>query len=221
MKPSDRLILSLDTQSTEQEYSLLERFEGEVGCFKVGLSGFMRSYTEVFHDFNGPFFLDLKLCDIPNTLRNTAREIRKFNLPNIKYLTVMAAAGADGISAVAEELPNVNILVVTFLTSNVSVFPATAAVLTKWAGEAGASGCVCSAHEVNHIREAVGEDFLIVTPGMRLPTDQTDDQKRRATPEFAISQGADFVVVGRPIINSSDPTQAILNFVESIEKGIK
>jgi orotidine-5'-phosphate decarboxylase len=193
------------------------------------MQGFVRSWIGVLEEYNGPFFLDLKLCDIPNTLRNVARELNDLKLPNLKYVTVLGQSGQDGVAAVVEELPSVDVLVVTVLTSQGGFdlinhgIAIEAESYARRAKQVGAAGCVCSAFEAKKIREKLGDDFIIVTPGIRLDKDDVkdDDQRRRATPAGAILCGADMVVVGRPIVNATDPVEATYKFVASIKKGLE
>jgi orotidine-5'-phosphate decarboxylase len=93
--------------------------------------------------------------------------------------------------------------------------------LAGFAAEAGLDGVVCSAGEVEKIREKTGNDFYIVTPGIRLPEDDAGDQKRVSTPRDAVSKGADFIVVGRPITRNKDISRAVDRYLEEIRGALK
>lgn len=160
-------------------------------------------------------FLDLKLHDIPATVAGAARAVAPL-APS--YLTVHAAGGAAMISAAAEALPDTRITAVTVLTSldaadldaiGLAGPPREAAVrLARVAVEGGARAIVCSPQEVAAIRAAVPGDVTLITPGVRPAGASLDDQRRVATPERAIADGADLLVIGRPITAAADPRVA-------------
>jgi orotidine-5'-phosphate decarboxylase len=160
-------------------------------------------------------FLDLKLHDIPATVRGAARAVAPLT-PT--YLTVHAAGGSEMIAAAVEALPDCRITAVTVLTSlddssldriGLRGPSLRAAVrLATLAVDAGARAIVCSPREVAAIRAAVPSDIVLITPGVRPAGSSSDDQKRVATPAQAISDGADLLVVGRPITGADDPRQA-------------
>jgi orotidine-5'-phosphate decarboxylase len=174
--------------------------EGAAAVEKVRASG----------DFD--IFLDLKLHDIPATVGGAARSIARL-APT--YLTVHAAGGAAMIAAAAEALPDTRVAAVTVLTS-LSVAdldrigiagPADQAAtrLAVLAVEAGARAIVCSPREVALVRAAVGPAITLITPGVRPAGTGADDQARTATPAQAIADGADLLVIGRPITGAADP----------------
>ena len=189
-----------------------------VSTLKVGLETYLRDGAAAIDAVRATgcqLFLDLKLHDIPNTVGGAARSIAHF-APT--YLTVHALGGADMIAAASKELPDTRVTAVTILTSmdeealrsiGINDTALDAAVrLAKLAVGAGARAIVCSPQEVAAIRAAVPADIHLITPGVRPAGADAGDQKRIATPEQAIADGADVVVIGRPITGAADPGQA-------------
>ena len=190
-----------------------------VEVLKVGLEVFLRdghsSVTSVREVSDCDIFLDLKLHDIPATVSGAARSVAALDP---KYLTVHASGGAHMIAAAAEALPNTLITAVTILTS------LDQEELTKmgWAGnaqeivvnlakqsvDAGARAIVCSPQEVAAVRNAVGADIVLITPGVRPAGSDAGDQKRIATPAQALADGANILVIGRPITAAGNIAQA-------------
>jgi orotidine-5'-phosphate decarboxylase len=168
-------------------------------------------------------FLDLKLHDIPATVAGAARAVARLSPA---YLTVHAGGGPAMIAAAAAELPATKITAVTILTSLSEadldelgiIGPSLQAVvrLATVAVEAGAQALVCSPQEVAAVRSAVGPDIVLITPGVRPAGAATDDQSRVATPEQALADGADLLVVGRPITGAADPGDAAAAIAASI-----
>lgn len=168
-------------------------------------------------------FLDLKLHDIPNTVAGAARSVAPLR-PAI--LTVHALGGPEMIAAAAEALPDTRVAAVTVLTSmdegalaavGVEGTPREAVVrLARMAVAAGARALVCSPLEVADVRAAVGPDTLLITPGVRPADAAVGDQKRVATPEAALADGADLLVIGRPITGATDPAAAAARIAQSL-----
>jgi orotidine-5'-phosphate decarboxylase len=160
-------------------------------------------------------FLDLKLHDIPNTVAGAARAVAEL-APD--YLTVHASGGSAMIRAVVDELPSTRVAGVTVLTSMSDADleavgidgPADRAVrrLASLAVSSGPRALVCSPHEVAAVRRAVGPDVTLITPGVRPVGADAADQSRVATPQRALADGADLLVVGRPITGARDPAAA-------------
>jgi orotidine-5'-phosphate decarboxylase len=190
-----------------------------VSTLKVGLELYLRFGPEAVASVRGPrgvdVFLDLKLHDIPVTVGGAARAVAKVR-PDL--LTVHAAAGAAAIKEAVQALPATTIVAVTVLTSLSGrdlaeigmVGPVGDAVrrLAALAVEAGARGLVCSPQEVAAVRAEVGPDVTLITPGVRLSGEASHDQARVATPQEALRDGADLLVIGRPITGASDPGAA-------------
>jgi len=204
-----------------------EKTSPHVEVLKVGLEVFLRdghaSVTGVRDVCDCDIFLDLKLHDIPATVAGAARSVAAL-AP--KYLTVHASGGKEMVSAAASALPGTLITAVTILTS------LDQEQLTKmgWAGnaqdivvnlakqsvEAGARAIVCSPQEVAAVRQAVGQDIVLITPGVRPAGSDAGDQKRIATPQQALADGANILVIGRPITAAENIGQAAADIAASI-----
>ncbi len=196
-----------------------------VSTVKVGLEVFCRDGAQAVHTARAAafdtagvdveVFLDLKLHDIPATVRGACHAVRPLAPA---YLTVHAAGGPDMIAAAAQALPTTRITAVTVLTSLAAetleqiglAGPPRAAVvrLAVLAVDAGARAIVCSPQEVAAVRAAVPADVTLITPGVRPAGSGADDQRRVATPAQAIADGADLLVIGRPITGAPDPRAA-------------
>lgn len=227
IKAIDRLIVALDLDSEDRAVAMAEKLKSDVKFFKVGLELFSScgpKIVERIRDMGCEVFLDLKFHDIPTTVAKAAAAVTKLE-PLI--FNVHALGGFDMMKRTAEatasESKKLNIvrprvLAVTILTS----FDEKALKeiglnenskdevlrLAHLAQKAGLDGVVASPEETKFIRKELGEDFLIVTPGVRPAWAASNDQKRIATPGAAIKDGADYIVVGRPITESKDPTGA-------------
>jgi orotidine-5'-phosphate decarboxylase len=201
-----------------------------VSTLKIGLELYLRYGPEVVASVRGAsgvqVFLDLKLHDIPATVAGAARAVARLR-PAL--LTVHAAAGPAAIRAAAQAAPGARIVAVTVLTSlgeadldRIGLAgPATSAArrLAALAVEAGARGLVCSPQEVAEVRSEVGEDIMLITPGVRPAGTATDDQARVATPEEALLAGADLLVIGRPITGAADPGAAAAAIGASLRRA--
>jgi len=204
------IILALDTDEIATATAWIEATSNSVDIYKVGLEFFLKHGTDGLRELravrNFELFLDLKLHDIPNTVAGAVRSIRELQP---RFLTVHASGGASMIRAAAEAAPDISITAVTVLTSldaaelstmGIELAPLDFAVaLARNAVSSGARAIVCSPMEVAEIRQAVGSEVEIITPGVR-PTDSAlGDQSRVMTPREAIAAGANFLVIGRPI----------------------
>ena len=207
------LIPALDSDERTRILDWARLLAPESALLKVGLQAFVAHGPELVRDVvaHGPVFLDLKLHDIPNTVAGAARAVGDLG---VSMLTVHASGGAEMIAAAAEAVPNIQILGVTVLTSlgaeslgELGHPSADQQVprLAALAVAAGAAGVVCSAAEIEAVRSAIGDDPLIVVPGIRPAGAATDDQARTATPAQAMQRGATHVVVGRPITQAAEP----------------
>jgi orotidine-5'-phosphate decarboxylase len=202
-----------------------------VSTVKVGLELYLRhgpdAVAAVREAGEVSVFLDLKLHDIPNTVAGAARAVSGLR-PSI--LTVHASGGPAMIQAAVEGAPGARIAAVTVLTSMTEADlariglagPADAAVrrLAAMAVAAGATALVCSPHEVAAVRAEVGPDVLLITPGVRPAGGDTQDQARVATPERALADGADLLVIGRPITGAADPGAAAAAIAASLRKAV-
>jgi orotidine-5'-phosphate decarboxylase len=226
-----RLILALDVPSIAAGEELLGALEGQVGLVKVGLELFTAcgpAAVEAVKRRGFDVFLDLKLHDIPATVAGAVRSARSLG---VSMLTVHTGGGPEMLRRAAEEAGDaIRILGVTVLTSlgpedlpAVCVAGSPAEVVEKRAALAASAGCggiVCSPNEVERVRAAVGRGVAIVTPGIRPAGADVGDQKRAATPASAIGDGADYLVVGRPIHGAADRKAAAQAIVEEIRRAL-
>ncbi len=222
----DSLIVALDTD-VHTALSLARSLAGTVSWVKVGMTLYYAEGPLIvarMRDLGLRVFVDLKLHDIPHQVEGAAREISR---SGASMLTVHASGGADMMRAALEgacsgsdecgaDMPDV--IAVTVLTSLDDVALATVGVgggaapqvlrLAELAKAAGLQGVVCSAHEARAMREMLGPEALVVTPGVRPAGTEADDQARVATPHEAMAAGASHIVIGRPITAASDPAAA-------------
>jgi orotidine-5'-phosphate decarboxylase len=240
MSAREKLIVALDVPSAEAGARLATRLHGHAGMFKVGLENFAAEgpiLPRFLVATGEKVFLDLKLHDIPNTVRAAARVaaqlgVSMFNVHASGGGKMMEAAlqGAEEGAGLRHDGVRPRVLAVTVLTSlteealrelGISGSAEEAVVrLARLAREAGLDGVVASPREIAALRHALGPDFLIVTPGIR-PTDASaDDQARIATPGAAVSAGADYIVVGRPITGAADPAAVADAIVAEMERDL-
>lgn len=221
---ADRLIVALDAPDYDRAAALVDQLSPHVGWFKVGSVLFTREGPRVCRlvkEAGTKLFLDLKYHDIPNTVRGAVASALDMDAD---MLTVHASGGESMLRAAVEardasRRSDALIVAVTVLTS----FSADAyrslfdtgrtlseavVALAGTAREAGVDGIVASAHELPAIRRHLGDELKVVTPGIRLPGSKGDDQTRIVTPKAAVERGADYLVVGRPIIAAPDPIVA-------------
>ncbi len=228
-----KIFVALDVNSGQEALQIVEELRGLGAGFKVGKQLFTMegpSLVKKIVDMGEDVFLDLKYHDIPNTVAMAGIAAAKLG---VKVFNVHAAGGRKMMEKVREELDKLEnppmVLAVTVLTSmgeedlgeiGVDVTPADQvkrlAVLAK---ESGMDGVVASPLEIELIREAAGEDFKILTPGIRPASSSKDDQKRIATPADAIRRGSDYLVIGRPVTKAEDRRKAFLDIVEEIKNG--
>ena len=213
------IAVALDAPDAETAARWAQAVTPHVAVVKVGLELFCRTGPSIVQSVRGAsgtgLFLDLKLHDIPNTVAGAARSVARLK-PT--YLTVHAVGGAAMVRAAVEAAPDVTIAAVTVLTSaddatlaDVGLAgPSLDAVrrLSVLSVGAGARALVCSPQEVAAVRAEVGPDITLITPGVRPAGASADDQARVATPEQALADGADLLVIGRPITGAADPGAA-------------
>ncbi len=211
----DRLMVALDVPDREQALGMCQRIGNCVGWFKVGLRLFVAEGPDLVHTLmrNHRVFLDLKFHDIPNTV---AEAVTSAGNLGVQMINIHAAGGMDmmrGSVQSASVFPRMKLIAVTVLTSS-AMAPEEVRQETvrraAMARDAGLDGVVCGVHEVANIKQACGADFLTVTPGIRWGGQAQNDQKQVADPHMAMNQGADYIVVGRPIIQAPDPRTAAL-----------
>ena len=209
---SKRLIIALDTDDLNLVKKLSAFFDPKLCLMKVGLQLYIAHGKEVLDYLSEQgfeIFLDLKLHDIPNTVAKAIKEIQKFN---IKMTTIHSQGGVEMINAALDQSNDIKILAVSLLTSldkqDVSRlydndFEKQFDMLLKVITDTKTHGIVCSSHELVKISD---NNLIKVVPGIR-NVDVSDDQKRIMSSKAAYENGADFIVVGRPIINSENPSE--------------
>jgi orotidine-5'-phosphate decarboxylase len=226
-----RLILALDAPDLASAADLLDRLEGQVGVVKVGLELFTAAgpaAVEVVKKRGYNVFLDLKLHDIPNTV---AGAVRSANSLGVSMLTVHIGGARAMLEAARDAAnPDLMLLGVTLLTSigaedmpdaAIAGTPASAVeTRAKLASACGLGGIVCSPKEIRNVRSIIKPSMAVVTPGIRPGGADMGDQKRAATPEAAIEDGASYLVVGRPITAAADPAKAAADIAASIAKAL-
>jgi len=234
----ERLILALDVDDLERVKALVSLLDSKVGMFKVGKQLFTHAgpqAVKLIQGMGGEVFLDLKFHDIPNTVAKAAIEATRLG---VKMFNVHASGSLEMMHLTVREVSRVCrqeglrrpiMLAVTVLTSlnksdlqRVGVDGEVAdqvirlALLTR---QAGMDGVVASPQEVASIRAACGRRFIIVSPGVRPQRAKRNDQRRVMTPEEAIRAGADYIVVGRPIMEAKDPMIAAQEIITEMERG--
>lgn len=240
MDARQKLIVALDVDTAKRALEIVEDLRDSVGMFKVGMQLFTAAGPDLIKQIiakGGRVFLDLKYHDIPNTVAQASVEATRLG---VSIFNVHAAGGNEmmerGAAAVAataerEGLAPPKVIAVTLLTSanqetlqQMGIDDSTEAVVSRLAQLAAASGLdgvVASAHELKSIRTAVMKpNFLIVTPGMRSSAETGDDQRRTMSVTEAIRNGADYVVVGRPIIQAADRIAAATQIVQDIASAL-
>ncbi|MER6576693.1 orotidine-5'-phosphate decarboxylase [Nonomuraea sp. NPDC001023] len=223
------IAVALDAPDLETAARWASLVTPHVSTIKVGLELYLRYGPDVIASVRGAsgvqIFLDLKLHDIPNTVAGAAKAVARLR-PAI--LTVHAAGGAAMIRAAVESAPQTKIAAVTILTSLDEsdldrmglAGPADEAVrrLAALSVEAGATALVCSPNEVAAVRAEVGPGITLITPGVRPQGADVQDQVRVATPEQALADGADLLVIGRPITGAADPGAAAAAIAASLRR---
>ena len=233
----EKLVLALDVDDFKSAEGLVDKLKDYVGVFKIGSQLFTSEGIKVIEMVNQKgcrVFLDLKFHDIPNTVKGAAESATKlgiymFNIHTSGgYEMMKSAAEATKETSLKSGIKKPLVLGVTVLTSiNQEVLEKEIGVnktikehvvhLAKLAKAAGLDGVVASPHEIKDIRDACGEDFVILTPGIRPKSKYLDDQKRVMTPKQALSLGADFLVIGRPIRNAKNPAEAAQDILKEME----
>lgn len=227
----DRLIVALDMPTVEEAARLVAQLQEGVHFYKVGLELLFAGgldFAQHLKAHGKRVFLDMKLLDIGNTVERAVANAADFG---VDFLTIH---GHDlktlHAAIVGRGHSPLKLLAVTVLTNlsaddlkqqGSSMTPSDLVLhRARLAHEAGFDGVIASGQEASRIRNAVGPDFLIVTPGIRLEGSAMDDQERVMTPERAIRSGADHIVVGRPITQADDPRAAALAFVHHIRDAL-
>ena len=246
----ERLVLALDVNNFKRAEELVDKLTDYVGVFKIGNQLFTAEGTKVIkvvQEKGGKVFLDLKFHDIPNTVARAAEVVSKLG---VYIFDIHTSGGYEMMKATVEASKKLSfalgiskplILGVTLLTSiNQEILEKEIGIkksleeqvvhLAKLAEAAGLDGVVASPWEIKALRAACGEGFVILTPGIRpvclcvncrQAGKSDDDQKRIMTPQEAIKLGADFIVIGRPITNATNPVKASQEILKEMEEILK
>ena len=231
---AEKIILALDYSDLKDVKKILRQLDGQAAYYKIGLELFIShgwKVVELVKKTGARVFLDLKLHDIPNTV---AKSVATACRHDIDILNVHALGGFEMMQRAGEAFAqnskkkSAKLIAVTILTSHDQkvldrelrvghTIPNQVVHLAKLAEKAGLSGVVASPLEVKLIRKAVKKNFCIVTPGVRPVDAALNDQKRVYTPAQAIREGADYLVIGRPITQAADPSAAFEAIVSEIQ----
>ena len=226
----DRLIVALDVKSSATAMKLVEQLGDAVSFYKIGSPLFTRTGPEIVRKLKlakKRVFLDLKFHDIPNTV---AHAVSAATAMGVDMLTVHAAGGAAMIGAAREAVGDdgPRILAVTVLTSfgvddaeqvwgkQLNSLREEVARMGQLAADSGAHGVISSPLEAETLKRRHGAEFLVVTPGIRPEGTKSGDPVRTATPRDAIRAGADFLVVGRPVLEAKDPVALVARMHEEM-----
>ncbi|NNL07216.1 MAG: orotidine-5'-phosphate decarboxylase [Gammaproteobacteria bacterium] len=226
-----KIIVALDFPDDSGALALIDRIDPDLCRLKIGKELFTRCGPDLVRKIVNQgydVFLDLKYHDIPNTVANACKAAADLG---VWMLNVHALGGPAMLAAAREALTDKDspvLIAVTILTSSSEddlqavginqtpqVMVEKLAVLAK---DQGLDGVVCSAQEAGALKSILGREFILVTPGIRLPTDDAGDQKRIVTPVDAIRQGSDYLVIGRPITQADDPVQKLLTINSDISR---
>lgn len=235
MEANDKIIIALDVDTGEKALAIVEKLKNDVKLFKIGFELFSSCGPEIVEAVTRKgcgVFLDLKYHDIPNTVAKASVSVTRlgtfmFNVHALGGYDMMKKT-ADAVRAEAQRLKiaKPKVIAVTVLTSmdetallNVGIRESMGDEvlrLARLAKSAGLDGVVASPAEIKLLRASLGRDFLIVTPGVRPAWAPAGDQKRIAAPKEAITDGADFIVVGRPVTDAPDMVLAVRKITEEI-----
>ena len=223
-----KIIVALDSNNFHDLKKIINEIKNHVFAFKIGYEFFLNFGLDGYkyiQNKNVNIFLDLKLHDIPNTIKHSIETIANLN----PYFTTIHISGGDKMQQMASlSKKNVKILGVSILTSlddmqtekyyNSKNINDLIYKFIKYAMENKLDGIVCSPHEIKLVKKLSSDNLIIVTPGIRLKNyNKNDDQKRFMTPKQAVNLGADYLVIGRPITQSSDPLSELISINSSIE----
>jgi len=228
-----RILVAIDSQTIESAREVVAKLNPSLCRIKIGKTLFTRygpSVVQEFSDQGFSIFLDLKFHDIPKQVAGAVRAAAELA---VFMLTLHTSGGKEMMQAAVDAIADLDpvkrplLLGVTILTSlddkDIKAIGYKEEVskhvvsLTKLAIESNLDGVVCSANEAELLRKNIGNDFLIVTPGIRIAGDQSQDQKRVMTPEKAFAAGADYLVIGRSITTADDPCNLLKNIAITSE----
>jgi len=228
-KFADKIIVALDVPTKDKALKLVEELRDQISFFKIGLQLYTAEGPEIIRSVlstGARLWLDLKLHDIPNTV---ARAVESASNLGVHMLTIHLSGGSEMIrAATAARANNISILGVTVLTSATEGTLREIGIVGKVDDQvlrlaslgvaAGIDGVVASPHEIKKLRAQFGDRVKIVVPGIRPSGSDSTDQKRVMTPREAIDAGADYLVIGRPIIAHSNPREALAKILDELRE---
>ncbi len=236
ISPQEKLIFPLDFPEKEEALAWVHRLSPYVGVFKIGLELFTKEGPQLIEEIkkitSAKIFLDLKLCDIPNTVAGAVRSISSLG---VDFLTLHILSGRKALeTAIQSAQGGLKLFGVTILTSLdrgdllelgfsgelAGEIEDLVLKLTRLAYSIGMDGVVASAKELALLKEHF-PNFLVIVPGIRKEKGLDDDQQRTATPYQAILKGADYLVIGRPIRLAENPEREVEKILEEIEMALK
>ncbi|MBN1521036.1 MAG: orotidine-5'-phosphate decarboxylase [Candidatus Aureabacteria bacterium] len=240
MEASEKIIIALDFPEEERALNLVDILGSFCRIYKVGSELFASAGSKIIEKLRSrgkDVFLDLKFHDIPNTVGRVSRlstqlGVRIFNVHAFGGSQMMKAAKEESLKAAemaGQDSPLVlAVTILTSLTSDVlvdelkilSTVENQTIHFARLAQDSGLDGVVCSPFEIEGVREACGEKFVVLTPGIRPKWAAANDQKRFKTPVEAVKEGADFIVVGRPVTQSENPRESMDKIIREIS-GVK
>ncbi len=228
--PAQRLIVPLDVPSLDEARSIIETLDDDVHFYKLGFQLLYQGGFDLVSELKAAgkqVFIDLKLLDIDNTVKSGVESLLKYEAT---FLTVHAYPHAMRAAFEGRGKSDLKLLGVTVMTNLDDAMLKEAGygeragplVLKRslQAKQAGMDGIVCSAAEASAIRETLGPDIILVTPGIRPLSSNADDQKRIMTPRMAIENGSHYLVVGRPILKAENKRQAAREIISEIEQAL-
>jgi orotidine-5'-phosphate decarboxylase len=210
-----KIILALDVCDFKQAERFVKETSPYVDVYKVGPILFMQSGKKIIEMIKGngkEVFLDFKFHDIPNTVKRSVESAKDLG---VFSLTVHSIGGEEMLRCATSVENRPIIWAVSVLTSQVVDLDEIIR-RSKMSKSCGVDGVISSPLEVNFIKKECGKEFNVVTPGIRLAK-HFDDQKRVATPEVAIKEGADFIIIGRPVLEAANPVEVLKNIYENIK----
>ena len=231
MKFKDKIFCAIDFSDLKKSLKFIENIRGHIGGVKIGLEFFLKNGPHGVIEIKKmglPIFLDLKLKDIPNTIKRAAENVIELNP---EYLSVHLTGGFNMLKELQSVKKDTKILGVSLLTSldnfDLKQFGINIDVsdyvqnLAQIGIDAGIDGLVSSALELNNIKKRIKKKIIFVTPGIRLPEDNLNDQKRTLSPGEAVKAGASILVIGRSITHSIDPVETLCKISKNIEESFE
>jgi len=229
-----RIIVAIDRDNEENALNIINKLDPKLCNIKVGLELYVSCGPKIInkiHDLGFQIFLDLKFHDIKNTVSMAALAAAKLG---VWMINIHSSCGLDTMNEVINVIKqnnyNTKVLGVTILTSlddkEIKQIGFSNSVqeqvmlMASICEKANLHGVVCSANEVRNIKQKISKKLICVCPGIRSSNDIKDEQKRTITPEMAAKNGADYIVIGRPVTNSEDPMKSLKNIKEEFEKGL-